>query len=376
MSRKLASIQKVLDLQPIEGKDKIELATVLGWKVIVQKGQFKAGDLCIYIETDSVLPQVPAFEFLRSRCFAPKWNGFRIKAMKMAGTYSEGIVFPVNTVEQFDAKGTKYSQLVEGFEVTDLLGIVKYDPEALAEAKMEMVFKSPLHKYIWKIKQFFIKVFKTKKDKFPSHLLSKTDETRIQAIPFVLEEFKNTICYVTEKLDGCSASYLYDKNKFIVCSRNVVKGESSKLYGEIAKKYDLKKKLKSYKDMAIQGEIVGPGVGNGSGVNLYELKEIDFYVYNVINTKVKKCLTLEEMKEVCEALGLKFVPILDENYVLGSENVDGILARSNGCSKLKITEREGIVIRDKDNKKVSIPKVGDSLSFKAVSPDFKLKYDL
>ena len=48
--RKLASIQRVVDLQPIEGKDRIEVATILGWTVIVQKGQFKIGDLCIYIE--------------------------------------------------------------------------------------------------------------------------------------------------------------------------------------------------------------------------------------------------------------------------------------------------------------------------------------
>ena len=78
--RKLASIQKIKRLESIEGKDKIELAYILGWKVIVQKGQFKEGDLCIYIEYDSILPEDNKnFEFLRKRCYSSKWNGYRIK---------------------------------------------------------------------------------------------------------------------------------------------------------------------------------------------------------------------------------------------------------------------------------------------------------
>lgn len=104
--RQLATIQKISNIEPIEGKDRIELATVLGWKVIVMKDQFSVGDLCIYCEVDSILPEKPEFEFLRSRCYSKKWKGFRIRCMKLKINenkyiYSEGIVFCIDILKEF-----------------------------------------------------------------------------------------------------------------------------------------------------------------------------------------------------------------------------------------------------------------------------------
>ena len=85
--RKLASIQKIEWIRPIEGKDRIVLAGILGWQVIVKKDEFQVGDLCVYVEIDSQLPEKPEYEFLR-----PK--KFRIRTMKMGGVLSEGICLP------------------------------------------------------------------------------------------------------------------------------------------------------------------------------------------------------------------------------------------------------------------------------------------
>lgn len=90
--RKLASIRRVGDIFPIEGRDRIELAMIDGWSVIVKKDEFKTGDLCVYCEIDSVLPEKPEFEFLRSK-------NFRIKTMKLGQTYSQGICFPLSIFE-------------------------------------------------------------------------------------------------------------------------------------------------------------------------------------------------------------------------------------------------------------------------------------
>jgi RNA ligase (TIGR02306 family) len=59
MERKLASIQRIINLTPIDGADAIETATILGWSVVVKKGEFKIGDLCVYFEIDSLLPFKP-----------------------------------------------------------------------------------------------------------------------------------------------------------------------------------------------------------------------------------------------------------------------------------------------------------------------------
>ena len=80
--RKLASVQEVAWLEPIEGKDRIELCGIMGWQVIVKKDELKVGDLCVYVEIDSKLPETETFEFLRPKHFL-------IKTMKMGGVYRD-----------------------------------------------------------------------------------------------------------------------------------------------------------------------------------------------------------------------------------------------------------------------------------------------
>ena len=92
--RKLASIQRIDWIKPIEGRDRIELCGVMGWQVICKKGEFQVGDLCVFCEIDSVLPDKPEFEFLRAK-------KFRIKTMKLGSTVSQGIVFPLSIFENY-----------------------------------------------------------------------------------------------------------------------------------------------------------------------------------------------------------------------------------------------------------------------------------
>ena len=124
--RELAVIARIEKLEPIAKKDRIELATVQNYPVIVQKGVHKVGDLVVYVFYDAVLPQKPEFEFLRARCWSNLYQGFRIKNMAMGGVYSSGIIFPLSILpDGFDVK--------EGKNVEKELGVVKYDPEAYRE---------------------------------------------------------------------------------------------------------------------------------------------------------------------------------------------------------------------------------------------------
>jgi len=93
--RKLASIQKIIGIRPIEGADKIEVCQVLGWECVVKKGDFKVGDFVVYCETDSVMPDKPEFEFLRER-------KFRIRTIKLRKTVSQGIIFPLSILKSFE----------------------------------------------------------------------------------------------------------------------------------------------------------------------------------------------------------------------------------------------------------------------------------
>ncbi len=117
MDRKLASIQKIVDLRPIEGADFIEQATVLGWNVIVKKGDFALWDLCVFFEIDSLLPaDNPEFSFMEK-------HRFKVRTMKMKGVVSQGLALSMEILPKMSSES-----YFEGDDVTALLNISKYEP--------------------------------------------------------------------------------------------------------------------------------------------------------------------------------------------------------------------------------------------------------
>ena len=363
MERKLASIQIINDLKPIEGKDRILQASILGWSLIVGKDDFKVGDKCVYIEVDSILdPNNPVFEQARKR-------SNRIKTIKMAGIYSQGIAYPLSA---FNMNPDKYSV---GDDVTDILKIKKYDPQLEEEEKLNISTK-PVKKYPqflmrWSWFRKLVLPSKRQQKGFPTEYIFKSDEIRVQNIPDVLKCKEPVV--VSEKVDGSSLSALLIKTKtwfgktkyeFILCSRNLrLWTPDGSYYWEMAKKYNLEEKLKEMigdnEWIAIQGEVYGPSIQK----NPYKLNSRELRVFNLIYPSGR--LGSVEAKEICEKHGLMFVPILDENFVL-PDTVEEMLKYATAKSVINPNVmREGVVVRSKDGKR----------SFKAVSPEYLLKYD-
>ncbi|MBP6640991.1 MAG: RNA ligase (ATP), partial [Bacteroidia bacterium] len=229
--RTLASIQRIKDLAPIPGADAIEKATVLGWQLVVKKGEFQIGDLAVYCEIDSLLPDRPEFEFLKAR-------GMRIRTIRLRGEISQGICFPLSVLPA----GT---EIAEGADVTDILEITKYEPPIPASLAGVM------------------------KGGFPS-FIPKTDETRVQVLQELLDKFTGTLCYVTEKLDGSSVTYYLKDDEFGVCSRNLelLESDENSLW-KVARMLKVEEKLRALGgNHALQGEIVGEGIQG----NLYKLR--------------------------------------------------------------------------------------------------------
>lgn len=109
MDRKLASIQQITDLQPIPGADAILVASVLGWKCVVRRDEFKVGDHCVYFEIDSLLPVADWTDFLRKGDARP----FRLRTIKLRGVRSQGLALPLSHFEKFgftfaEENGEKY----------------------------------------------------------------------------------------------------------------------------------------------------------------------------------------------------------------------------------------------------------------------------
>jgi len=372
MKRKLAHIEEIIDLQSIVGADKIEVATVLGWRCVVKKNEFKIGEKVIYIEVDSIVPDVPQFEFLRDR-------KFRVRTIKLRKQISQGLVVPIpkDFISMQDV----------GTDVTEFMGIKKHlspsEQTELQQIKQEIKLeKNKLKKFMLRY-SWFRRLFLTKreKQKFP-YWVSKTDEERIQNIPHVLKQFKDKEVYITEKIDYQSVTFTgktipkfqgifgklpFKEFKFVVCSRSLTTNDPNSLYLKIAKKYNIEQILKENPTLTIQGE---QGDTKVQG-NKYKLSLPEMWVFNIIDHSraEKYYYNYIEMNDFCIKYNLPIVPILYEGKLQNVGcTVDDIVKYSEGKSIInKNIQREGIVIRCiKNGKKL--------LSFKAINPKFLLKY--
>jgi hypothetical protein len=360
--RRLATIQKIVDIQPIKGADKIEVATILGWQVVVaKKDGFKVGDLIVYCEIDSILPDKPEFEFLRER-------KFRIKTIKLKGQVSQGICFPLSILPR-----GKYQ---EDDDVTEIIGVKKYNPQAEAEQKLAdertARSKSKIEKFLMR-RSWYRRLFLAKKVKrsFPS-FIKKTDEERIQNMPWVLEKEKDTKFIVTEKLDGQSATYFllrnprrwqfWNKYIFGVCSRNIYLHQpDNSSYWTIARQYNIEKALRSIINgnicVILQGEIIGKGIQE----NKYGLDGYDFYAFNLFYDGCG--FDTATIETLLKGYSIKTVPIIDIWYFI-KNSIPEMVEYANCKSVIADTLREGIVCRNHEK----------GISFKVVSPEFLLKY--
>lgn len=337
MERKLASIQEIVNIEDIPGADNIQVATVRAWKLVVKRNEFKIGDKAIYCEIDSFLPIREEFEFLRKSSYKKMGDleGFRLRTIKLRGQVSQGLLLPISILKD-KIYSDQYKTLSIGDDVSDVLGILKYEPPIPAELSGIM------------------------KGSFPN-FIPKTDEERIQNLVDVYSNFRKSKFYVTEKLDGSSATYYMNNGEFGVCSRNIDLLESEgNSFWKVARQLQLEEKMKeSEKNICLQGELIGEGIQG----NPYKLKGQHVYFFNAFDIDEQRYLSLDEFSEIVELFGLETVPFVLVEYML-PETIDELLFFAESKSMLNTNaEREGIVVRNHSR----------TISFKVISNKFLLK---
>ena len=345
MSRKLASIQEIIKIEPIEGADRIELAYVLGWQCVVNKGQFKPADKAVYFEIDSFLPIREEFEFMRASSYRKTdimGEGFRLKTMKFRGQISQGLLLPICLFPEIPED----AQL--GDDVTDLLGVRKWEIEERATTGGTTIGTLPYD-------------------------VPHTDETRIQAEPELLKEFSGLEYYISTKMDGSSHSVSLDENGFHVTGHNYeYKDDGKSAFYELIKSMELEKKMKAYAEkntlhvLTIQGEFCAPGIQK----NRLKLLKPEWYVFTI--REDGKRIGLNRMLEICKELEVASVPIEEVDMDLPSKypTVDALLERADG-EYPNGGKKEGIVIRPTEP--VFSDRISGALSMKVVNNKYLLK---
>jgi RNA ligase (TIGR02306 family) len=351
--RKLASIQKILDIQPIKDADAIECATINSWKVVVKKGEFNVGNLVVYCEVDSWIPHTIA-PFLSKGKTPRVYEGIEgevLRTVRLRGQISQGLILPVNEMSLIkDVVSVQVNENVyyngikveEGADVSSVLGIIKYEPPV--SANLAGVVKGS----------------------WPSSI-PKTDEERIQNLTNEWSQLSQYTYEVTEKLEGSSMTVGMVDGEFIVCSRNLnLKETEGNTLWAMARKYDIEAKMRAegFINIAVQGEVIGEGVQG----NHYGIKGQDFYVFAIYESQQGQYSPPDVRRKVCELLGLKHVPVVAERRDLGKDlnlDIDLVLRMSDGKSAINPNVlREGLVYKRVDGQE----------HWKAVSNEYLLKH--
>ncbi len=355
--RKLACIKRIENISAIEGADKIEVAHIGGWRVVVQKEQFRAGELAVYFEIDSALPaNDERYTFLKERCLKRWFNKdillkevIRIKTIKLRGVVSQGLLIPLNDFPEIN-------DLSEGSDVTEILGILHMDD---LQEEMGRITGTA-------------KVAGKAKGNFPS-FIPKTDEERIQNLAhYFSNPVMNDVEFeVTYKDDGSSMTVYYaptyrENEPFGVCSRNIdLKDEADNIFWKVAHELNLRNKLAEYcirynRELALQGELVGPGINGNRDLHT----DYHYRLFRIWDIAGQRFLTPSERYSIKEYLGIEHVYVLTSNWnvfadITSIEEMLSLVDREteNG------NPLEGMVFKAEDG----------SRSFKCINNNYLLK---
>lgn len=349
----LASVQRILNIAPIPGADAIETAFVLGWQVVIKKGEYAIGDLCCYIQIDTVVPETDYFDFLRER-------KYRVRTIKLRKQISQGLIVPLPK--------DKFS---EGDDVTEIMGVKKYEkpdtnPERFEKPRVPKVWYK---KWVYIFKYNFLykllpALRKKQRSRFPTHLVGVTDEERIQNIPQVLTQYAGKPFLVSYKLDGSSITIIHSKilgkSKFRICSRRFElhdkKNDWYRVFVATDFKYEVMKLVDHFgtSDVIVQGEAVGKFNGNHHNLPTEQIRLFNIYVKG-------KRLNQKEFVDTCTKMNIPHCPKYKE--VILNHTMEQILKESEIKDLLNPSvEAEGLVWRCLD----------DNTSFKVINNKYLL----
>lgn len=336
--RKLATIRKIDEIRPILGADAIEAAVVGGWTVVIKRGEFVAGDLAVYLEIDSWVPNDLA-PFLSKGSEPREFNGVkgeRLRTVKLRGQVSQGLLIPISAV--YGKIGS--IDIQEGRDLTEFLGIQKWEAPIPAQLAGDVA------------------------GSFPTEV-PKTDQERIQNLTEELKEWQDNNAFtweVTEKLDGSSMTVFVNGDNEGVCSRNwALKETAGNSLWRVARSEQLIEKIRSTgRNLALQGEIIGEGIQG----NRYNVRGQEFHLFDIYDIDRGEYMTPFERRTFCDTHGIKHVPLIAVGMVI-QEFVQGLLDMAEGKSMLNNkAEREGLVFKCN---------TFGGPTFKAISNKFLLK---
>ncbi len=343
--RKLASIQRVKSVEDIyrrgERADNIVIVKFenVAWQCVGKRGEFVPGDLCVYVEVSTVLPENEYFAFMAK-------SHYKVKTAKIWGALSQGLPLPLSIFNEAWVVDVP-TEFAVGLDVTNCFGIKRIEDLLPAQLSGEQA------------------------GLFPTHLLPKTDEDRIQSYPHLIDGLLGEEVFATVKLDGTSCTVLNSPSgELMVCSRNFAMKDGNNVYWRVIKETPLPNVLAmpEYKHLYFQGEIVGVGIQG----NPLMLSGQEFYVFNIIDSENgNRPFNQIEIMDFCTEHRIKFAPVF-KYWKRFDETVESLLAMMSDVTYPSSKHpMEGVVIRPA-TPTFSV-ELGKWFSFKVINNDYLLK---
>lgn len=325
---KLASVEKIKEVIAHPNADRLDLVKILGYQLVTEKGLYQAGDFVIYIQPDTVLPAQPWAETYRK--YSPK----RVKAVRLRGEWSDGIAVPLENVGFGDNP-----EWFEGRDLSDLIGVVKYEPPVPQE--LNAIGHLPFG-------------------------IPKTDEERWENLKE--EELQyGELADITLKVDGQSCSFYYniEEDKFGCLGRTLeFDTDAQNNYTAHINKLNIKDKLINYckkhnVSLCLRGESYGQGIqAFEANPHSKKQKNIAFFsVYNITDRKYERKNDAFYFINVCEELNFPTVDVVEKNIVLSPELINKY---SQELKELRGQLFEGVVVNTTQNSYKIINKNYDS----------------
>ena len=302
---RIATVEKVIAVSNHTNADNLAVATILGWDVVCKKSECSVNDLVAYVNIDSVVEPHPYFKFLEAK-------SYRIRPIKIRGVLSQGLLIPLSELRSF---GCDVDNFYEGQDISSIIKASHYEKKVPS------------------------KMIGNTKGSFPKFLI-RTDEDNLRNYPNALKEIHDSEIYITQKIDGCSATYFVKSGLFGVCSRSLELQPDENAFWSIVKKFDLAYKMQNLgSDIAIQGELYGPNIqGNPTGAN-----QISFAAYNIFFIKERRFGSLDELTEICQSLEIPQTKVIYRGPM--SHSLGDFIGLANSQLYENQKTGEGIVIR-------------------------------
>lgn len=335
-------VTKIKRIDPHSNADRLSIATVFGFQVVVSKDLYQVGDTCIYVPIDSILKKETE-EVLFGPDSKVKLNKSRVRQIRIRGVVSQGMLINPSLFPQL-------KNLEEDQNVAEELGITKYEPPAPSYASSH--YKGPQLRNKPKENPFFHKYAGVENFKWYPDLFVEGQEVvyqpkihgthlRFGMLPYIPTTLWDKIRKFLRILP--KYQFTYGSNNVQLQQRNGHKGYYGEdIYGAACKKYDVKNKIKPHE--TVYCELHGPGIQKNYSYGLSEHAIVVFDVKVLApDCKSTRWLTVDEVHHYCLERGL---PVIPTKY-RGPHSIELAKEYTKGkCMMGGDDPEEGIVIRD------------------------------